>query len=196
MFIYLCRRVRFGAEVIPLLFLFFSLSPYWASLCISAVAIHELSHLSYALLSGRKTDMITLTLIGADIRFSREEDYLTEAFTAFSGILGGAVSGGLFIAASGITGVSYLYSLGTVSVMYAALNIFPVKMLDGGRTLSFLLSLFFGPEIEGKVMTAVSVITLIFLWLVGVSVLFYTSFNATLLLMSSYLFFTLLSKSP
>ena len=77
------------------------------------------------------------------------------------------------------------------SLIYGVLNLLPVGGLDGGRAL---YALCLQREIP-RLYTAVSLVFLFLLWQLGIFFLFYTSFNATLLLFCAYLFYTVYAKS-
>lgn len=194
MCIYFGKRFRLGCEVIPLLFLFYSLSEPLFFVCILNVVLHELFHVFTALSLNRRITAAAVYMFGADISFSGAGDYLSNAFIAASGALGSIISGGIFLIAYRFFPSTYLYLTALFAILYGAFNLLPVAALDGGRCAASLLSFFLDIEIAERIMNVLSVTVLIPMWLFGVCLLFYTSFNFHLLIVSTYLFFDLVAR--
>ena len=76
------------------------------------------------------------------------------------------------------------------SLVYAALNILPVKSLDGGRILDDLLSGIFSYGVSARICSVVSGVTLFIVSSFSVLLFYYSAFNFTLLFFVMYLFYS------
>lgn len=139
---------------------------------ITAALLHEAGHLLAMSLCGVPVDRINICVAGAEIR-GRHTGAGKTAMTAV--YLAGPLVNLIFGAASAAAGWD-IFAL--CSFALAAVNLLPVRTLDGGNALSVLLSDFSWGERFVSVMSAVSVFLL---WLVSVCLLFLSDGNLSLL---------------
>ena len=101
-----------------------------------ASVLHEAGHLLGFVLFGVQPKSVTLSLQGMIIEVGEEYrvSYKAECFVA---ALGPLTNGILFFAFYGVLPV-----FATVNLCIGIFNLLPVKSLDGGRILNFLLMLF------------------------------------------------------
>ena len=178
-YIYFGRKFRLSVLVPLLIFLRFY-SGDSVLTAAAAVIIHEAAHFTAGAALGLKTETVTLSPLGADIKYRGVIPYKTETALALSGPL---VS---IIAAFAARFISYDFF--TVSLIYGLLNLLPVPCFDGGRALNALVFLFAPYRTADVICSVISTVFLILLYLFSVFILFYTSFNASLLFICAYIF--------
>ena len=77
------------------------------------------------------------------------------------------------------------------NLMLAALNMMPVSLLDGGGMMHCVLCRYCGYVKAERIGDKISFLTVVILWIFSLYILFYTSSNFSLFLLSAYLFATL-----
>lgn len=145
-----------------------------------AVASHEAGHIAAGLLMRRKIYAVTLSPLGADIKYTGASSYKTDLISALAGPVFSLVSGFLLYGA--------FYEFAVISVIYGLMNLIPVPCFDGGRALRCVIYSYADVVKAEKICDAVSLFFLIIMYLFSVFLLFYTSFNASLLFICAYVF--------
>ena len=160
---------------------------------LAAALIHEAGHLLVIRLCGISVSQITLYPFGADIRRAGR----ITSYSADFMICGAGIAANLIAAASCLPfrsrDGSLIFLLCNLSL--AALNLMPVSLLDGGGMLTALLCRLYGAERAGRAVMGISFFTVLLLWIFSLYILFYTSSNFSLFLLSAYLF-SVLFLSP
>lgn len=157
-----------------------------------AALLHELGHLLVMLICGQPVKQITVLPFGIDIKKST----LISSYKADIAVsLAGIVVNILMIALCGIlpenTAVEFFKQS---NVVLFAINVLPIKSLDGGQILEKLLLLTLPPDTVERVMAFCSMVYIILVGSVAIWVLFYSGYNFTLLFMCMYLFAGLFLK--
>lgn len=138
-------------------------------LTVSAAAVHEFGHLFAAHLSGVSVVSFTALPFGADIRFGRVQSYREELITASAGALSNlAVAALLLPLKNNHTWINFFICANTV---LAAINMLPVKTLDGGGVLKSMLLMIADRDTAIRTCNAVSSVLLFFMWLISVYML-------------------------
>ncbi|MBQ3870335.1 MAG: hypothetical protein II777_07270 [Clostridia bacterium] len=182
-YIYLSKRIKISALLPGALFLLLVRSGAARFFCIAAaLAVHELGHIIAGGALGYKTDSFTLGLLGADIKYRGVIGYKEDIVIALSGPAANLLTGALFL--------PVFRSFALYGFAYAALNLAPVEGFDGGRALKALLYTVLPYRYAETAFNAVSLSTLFILYLTGIFILLYTSFNATLFFICIYTFFS------
>lgn len=179
-YIYIGKTVKCSVFLPVLLYFWYVISGARTFLClVFAVVIHEAGHIIAGLAMRRMISSFTLSPLGADIEYSGAVSYGAEIIIALAGPL-----------ASVLAGAACFFSrdFAVVSVIYGIINLIPVPCFDGGRALRFFICFFFDILLSDKICSAVNIIFLIIMYLFSVFLLFYTSFNATLLFLCAYVF--------
>ncbi len=160
-----------------------ALVPFFAALC------HEVGHLVTMLVLGVRVNEVELTLFGAEIRtLPMSVGCAAQVAVYASGAAANLVSSAAAFVAFGWTfGTSFFAAC---SVSLAALNLLPIRTLDGGCILEMLLSRFV-PMHADVISDIISRITLFFLWLGAAYLLLVCEGNLSLMLFCVYLFVTL-----
>lgn len=87
----------------------------------------------------------------------------------------------------------FLLTAACINLIIMVFNLLPVKRLDGGMALYFLLSRYFESELCSKILkiTSVTFITLIYVW--GIFVFVSSGYNFSLLIIAIFLTLSMLS---
>jgi len=164
--------------------LFCAIGSVQSLLTVAAALIHELAHIAAAKASAMTVEKITLSPIGADIKFrGRTASYRQDLLILGSGI---AVNLSMFIVSLFFDNL-YLSYFGACNLLLAMLNILPIEGLDGGGIVKTLLCMKVGVEKARTVTKAMSFLGIILLWAVSVYILFYLG-NISLFGICVYLF--------
>lgn len=159
---------------------------------IAAALIHEAGHLIAMLILHCDIKELEITMFGAEIRAASNTSGLVASVIIFAS--GGAVN---FLCAAAVAPYaqsSYpLQLFCACSLALAAVNLLPIKTLDGGCILEAVTA-HFVPTHADAVINAVSAITLLFLWLAGVYLLLLCQGNLSVMLLCMYLFTSLYLK--
>ncbi len=134
----------------------------------AAILTHEGGHLLVAKLCGVRMEALRLDLLGARMVMAGLPSYTEEAATALGGPAVGFLTAAfipLWISGGGtVKGPFFQFLL--VSGMLAALNLLPVRTLDGGRALHCLVALL-SPRVADALLTLTTSLCLGGLWLMA-----------------------------
>lgn len=130
-------------------------------LVVCAAAAHELGHLAAITAVGGRVCCLRLTAAGAEIRMAGVPGYGRELLCALAGPL---VS---LLLAVGAARIGALVFAG-MNLALGVFNLLPLRMLDGGRALSCLTALLFGPQWAFCLGRGVDVVLAAALFLCGV----------------------------
>ncbi len=179
------RRFRVGVSVLILL-------PVWLSaaadsealLPLAAALIHESGHLLAMKLCGVSARETALSIFGAEIRCSTEGVGLGRRLIVwYAGAAANLAAGAAALCLPWRTAKVFA----SASFLLAALNLLPIRTLDGGCALEALLERFC-PAHAGRVMTVLSGLILFFLWVGAVKLLLVSDGSLTLFLFCAGLF--------
>lgn len=108
----------------------------WAA---AAAIVHELGHVAAAMLMGGRAEALTLSAVGAELRFDYSSvlSYGRECLVALAGPAVNLIAGVPLLWAG-------LYLPAMITFGLGLFNLFPVLPLDGGRVLSNLVAAHFG----------------------------------------------------
>ncbi len=157
-----------------------------------AALLHEMGHLFVMLICGQKVKQITILPFGIDIKKAPSvSSYKTDIAVSSAGIAVNA----LMIFLCTILPKSMVVDFFMQSnIVLLAVNVLPIKSLDGGQILEKILLLIMSPYSVEKIMASCSMVCLIMVGSVAIWVLFYSGYNFTLLFMCMYLFTGLFLK--
>lgn len=145
----------------------------YALLPLLAAACHEAGHIIALKLCNIHADQITICPLGVDIRVRGARSYAAELIVAGAGIAANLLLCAVFFPFAENSAAA-LFILSNLTL--AALNILPVKPLDGGVFFAALLCLRYDFDKAERICSAASLLSLILLWLVtSYLLLFYFS---------------------
>lgn len=151
-----------------------------------SILLHEAGHLAVMAAFGIGIEKITLLPIGIDIE--RKQKYISYPKEILLSLAGITVNLLVFFIFKKYEFFAY------TNLLYALVNLIPVKGLDGGYALeAFLLSVFECDRAE-RISKVISFIFLIFLWMLGVYILFVLNGNISIFALSVFLFVTIIIK--
>ena len=172
--------------------LFYADFSVYTALALAAAVIHECGHILCARAQRADIEAITIYPFGADIRIDNSKlSYRGETMIALSG------PGANFITALVIycllffcytkAGMFFFFA----NMMLGIINLLPIKSLDGGKTLEFLLCDHMPLDSAMKILDVVSMVFFILLTFFALFVLAATGYNFSLLVICAYLFITI-----
>ncbi len=151
--------------------------------------IHESGHLIMMLASGNKPKIVRFELTGIniirnqDIRVSNKNEILIS--------LGGPLVNALVFVVCCVCLCFYnhesVMTFACINLILMTFNLLPVKRLDGGNVLYYLLTKKFDISLSAKILNITSVlfISLIFIW--GIYVLVSTRYNISIIIIAIFL---------
>ena len=168
------------------LFLVFCVMPTArAAAFFSATLAHEAAHVFAGAMFGARVKKITLVPFGISISMSAPRSYSEEIFVAAAGpVMNFTVCAVIIFGKLAAPCADLLL----FSLTFGALNLLPVRSLDGGAVLTAALSLMIGRDAAERVVDITGAAGIFFLWLIGVYIFFYGAENFTLVAFSSCLF--------
>ena len=171
----------------PLTFIFYFLTTALsdsktALYALSFSAIHELGHYFSARVLGYRTEAFILYPFGAEMKLSGIASYKKDIAVAFSGPAFNLIT----------AMIGYIFGLGDFFILYnltlAALNLLPIKRLDGGSVLTAVLMMLSDPDRAERTVSAVSFIVLVILWIFSVYIFMMQGGSPSLLFICITLF--------
>ena len=150
------------------------------------VLLHEAGHVFVMLCLKTEIEQLTLLPFGIDIK--RRDKFISYPKEAAIALAGPSVNILVFFIFAEYRFFAY------INLLYALINLIPVKGLDGGNALeAFLLSRWDFAIIQ-RVMKTLSFVFLILLWILGVYILFILEGNISIFALSLFLFVTVIMK--
>ena len=123
---------------------------------------------------------------------NRITSYKTDIIIALSGPAANIICSAVILTAIKLNGYdSVLFFAFLTNIIYAGINLFPVKSLDGGRIAEFILKIFLPDNLSSIVFSVISAVFLGILSVFALFVLMVTGYNFTLILLCCYLFYTI-----
>ena len=163
----------------------------FVALAVSAV-LHECGHLTAASLLGRAAREITVLPIGISIDYGAAGSYRDICLAALAGpflnLLTAAMACVLPLS-SDFAAYAVAFSLSL-----AAMNLIPLSFFDGGSALGAVLAMRFGIAAADNTARVLDAVILGFFFLIAVYIFFYSSENASLLILFAYLFAVIIMK--
>ena len=159
------------------------LVPFAAALC------HELGHLLMMRICSCEADSFEIGLFGAEISTALWDlgVFRTTAIYA-AGAAANLISAACVTAFFGHTVAAELFTACSISL--AVINMLPIRSLDGGCIAEAIIYKIF-PLHAHTVLTVISAVTIVILWLASVYLILLFNANISLLLFCIYLFATL-----
>lgn len=157
----------------------------------AAVFLHELSHLALLILFRAPPEKLEVSALGCRIVRSPQSKltYLQKAAVSLAGPLGNLI---YFVVMLLFGFKEHFFTVSCLSL--GIFHLLPVEPLDGGLALHYLLCNCFTCERARKISIIVSVIFIIPIAIAGFCILFRTRYNFSLLAVSLYLIFYLVSE--
>ena len=191
------KKIKIHIICLFLLLLFASINfSVYMIILFSCVFIHEMGHILFIKLSRLHILSIEILPFGINILTDKNRltAYKTDMIIALSGPCVNIICSAFILAIIKIIGYdSVLFFAFLTNILYAIINLFPVKNLDGGRVLENLLKIII-PEnlaLSYAIFSIISAVSLGILSIFALFILMVTGYNFTLILLCCYLFYTI-----
>lgn len=158
----------------------------YLGLILLSVLLHETGHFAAMLALGVRVEKITVLPLGIDMK--RQEKYISYPRQMLIDLAGITVNLIMFFVFRGCEFFAY------TNLLYALINLLPVKGLDGGNALEALLLFLCSYDRAHRILRGVSLVFLILLWMLGVYILFILNGNISIFALSVFLFVTVIMK--
>ncbi len=149
---------------------------------VTAVLVHELTHLIVLWSCGGRALSLTITPLGLTIERSGLLSHAGECILSLSAPLFNLLLA-LFYYRLGLADAAVAANLG-----YGLLNLLPILPLDGGKALSSLCALFLPAPMVNALIRTVSSITLLLFWVFSIAIALLPDSDLSLLIFSVGLF--------
>ena len=145
-----------------------------------SAAIHEIGHFAAIVSLRGKVSALDLSAGGAEIRYTGKMSYKSDFIIAIMGPVANIASA--FLAAKLLPpyGVIDKNLFSGANMLYAAINLLPLSITDGGRALDALLCMTIGSVAAERTISALSLVFSLAIDLLGAVLLYYCG-NPTLL---------------
>lgn len=168
--------------------------PFALSLCL-AVGVHEMGHISAAMLLGADIMSFKGTFLGLRICYSSISlGTAGECIVNLSGSLFGLLSAAA-VSITPLIRYDFFISFAALSVTLALVNLLPVRGLDGGSTVMCILDRFMLPDRSEKIMNIISTASAIAFWVVSIRIQLRSGVNLSVLALSVYFLAVTLRKA-
>ncbi len=154
-------------------------------LCLCAVIIHELGHLSAMFILGLKPESISIELFNIKINdnLRYKNSLLIDLIVTVAGPLLNLLFFLIFLNISG--------KFSGVNLFIGLFNLLPAASLDGGQILFLILSNYLRRELSAKIVDIITIIIALPVFFFGILVLLYSKYNFSLLVIGIYLILSL-----
>ena len=157
------------------------------------VFIHEMGHIT--LIKINRLKILSVEILPLGINISTDSPltaYKTDITIALSGPFANIICSAVIFIVIKVGGYnSILFFSFLTNILYAAVNLFPVKSLDGGRVLELILKMTLPENLSYIIFSVVSAIFFGLLSILAFFILMVTGYNFTLILLCCYLFYTI-----
>lgn len=155
-----------------------------------SIFVHEAGHAAAILLCGGRITQIDVHIYGINIRTNGKLNSYASDIVIY---LSGAFFNALFAAVAFFYMRCVVYNTQllfffSVNMAYAVFNLFPVKVLDGGKALHRMLELACEERHAYLVSDIISFVSLLILTAAGIYILYVTGYNISLVIVCSYLY--------
>jgi stage IV sporulation protein FB len=152
---------------------------------LSAILIHELTHLIALWVTGGSASSVTIAPMGLSIERVGLLSHRNEIIVSLSAPVVNLILAALF-ASLQMAPCTYEANLG-----FGVINLLPIYPLDGGKALHACLNHFVKPSRAEQISVVISHIFLILFWMLGIAVALIMNGGLSMLLLSVGLFITI-----
>ncbi len=162
---------------------FMIISDFWTSyfLCVLAILIHEVGHLSLMIIF--KYYPLGIEIKCFNIKIIEKFRYKNEFYKDILVTLAGPFFNILFFFLLFYINIK----LALINLYIGLFNLLPAASLDGGQLLYLFLQKRFTAEISAKIADVITIITAFPVCLIGIMILFSSEYNFSLLFIGFYL---------
>ncbi len=164
---------------------------------VASSLLHEAGHLSMLILLNNKPQAVKFEIVGMniirkqDLKISRKEEIAIS--------LGGPLMNFVVVVASCLLLTFYnnqhVLTCACINLILMTFNLLPIKMLDGGAILYFVLSAHFNSLLCRKILKVTSVIFIFIIYLWAFYVFVVTKYNISLIIIAIFLTISLFQEN-
>ncbi len=151
--------------------------------------IHEIGHLTMMLITDNKPQKVKFEIVGINIVRNQEINISIKNEILIA--LGGPIFNGVALLICSVVLCFYnsemAMTIACINLILMTFNLLPIKRLDGGMALFFVLSQKFTSNISSKIVKVTSVIFIIPIYIWGLYVLVSTKYNISLIIIAIFL---------
>lgn len=190
------KNIKINIICVFLILLFVSINfSVYTLIMIICILIHEVGHIIFIKSRGLKILSVEVVPCGVNIITSGLAPYKTDILIALGGPTFNIIFAlFIFIIIQAAGNNSILMFAFLTNIIYAAVNLFPVASLDGGRAFACILKIYLPENTAKNIFTVISAFCLLILSLCALLILMFTGYNFSLALLCSYLFYTIYFK--
>ncbi len=172
-------------------------SPFNVIITVFSSLFHEAGHLTAMFLSGNKPQSVRFEITGMNIkrRSSMKISTKNELLIA----LGGPIANGLVLLLAVIFLCFFenerIFIVAGINLILMTFNLLPVKRLDGGMALYYLLSRKFNIDLCEKALKITSIIFIVLIYIWGIYVFVSTNYNISVLIIAIFLTLSMLGSN-
>ena len=157
------------------------------------IFIHEMGHITFIKINRLKILSVEILPFGINIATdSPLTAYKTDIMIALSGPCANIICSVFVLLIIKLGGYdSVLFFAFLTNILYAVINLFPVRSLDGGKILEIVLKIILPESLSYFIFSVISAVFLGILSILAFFVLMVTGYNFTLILLCCYLFYTI-----
>lgn len=155
---------------------------------VAAAVLHECGHIAALLLMNNNIKELKISVSGIELKQGTKFNlsFKGEIISALAGVFVNFMCAQSFLLVNRARPNDFfLYNAG-IHLVLGLFNLLPVKALDGGRALYYLLCIHMEQDRAERILKLVSVVTAIILFVLGI-ILFVRARNASLLITSVFL---------
>ncbi len=164
---------------------------------IASSMLHETGHLSMMILVGERPKKIKLELVGMNI--IREKNFKISAKKEMVISLGGPIMNFVIIIISCMVLCFYenytVMTCACINLILMIFNLLPIKSLDGGATLYFLLSQYFEAHFCRKILKIISIVCIAIIYIWAIYVFVVSQYNFSLIIIAIFLTISLFQNN-
>ena len=164
--------------------------------CLFAIIIHEAGHITTMCIFGYPPEKIKISLFEISISDGKrqERNFIQNFLIIFFGPFSNFICFILFYLLY-LIGKDFFLYLAAANLSVGLFNILPVMSLDGGQLLYLILSRFFSDTVSQSIVNVITLIIIFPLSFFGFILLFNSKYNFSLLIVCTYLVFSLISRN-
>lgn len=164
--------------------------------CMFAIIIHEAGHITMMCIFGYPPEKIKISLFEISISDGKrqERNFIQNFLIIFFGPFSNFICFILFYLLYLIGNDFFLYPA-AANLSVGLLNFLPVMSLDGGQLLYLILSRFFSDTVSQSIVNVITLIIIFPLAFFGFILLFNSKYNISLLIVCTYLVFSLICRN-
>ncbi len=172
-------------------------SPFNVIITVFSSLLHEAGHLTAMLLSGNKPQSVRFEITGMNIK--RQPSMKISTKNELLIALGGPIANGLVLLSAVIFLCFFenerIFIVAGINLILMTFNLLPVKRLDGGMALYYLLSRKFNIDFCEKALKITSIIFIVLIYIWGIYVFVSTNYNISVLIIAIFLTLSMLGSN-